>query len=171
MRALTRTRLLQLALAATGALLVDPRAALAQLRAPSLARLSIRNAGRRYAGDRRLFATVSPGVAGRDTATVAFVLDRPANVQLEAVSAGSRSRRTVWRTRKRFAAGAHRLSWRPDAKTEVGAYQLRLTVEDKDGQEADVRSAAAGEADAHDRSGRAGPRRRSRIREAQLRAA
>ena len=68
----SRTHLLRLAAAAAGALLVDPRAAFAQLRAPTLERLSVRNAGKRYAGDRRLFASVSPGVAGRDTATVAF---------------------------------------------------------------------------------------------------
>jgi hypothetical protein len=129
----SRTRLLQLALAATGALLVDPRAALAQLRAPSLARLSVRNAGRRYLGDRRLFASVSPGVAGRDTASVAFTLDRPATVQLEAVSTALRKHTTVWRTQKRFAVGDHRLSWQPDEKTAVGTYVMRLTVEDEDG--------------------------------------
>ena len=44
--------------------------ALARLRAPSLARLSVRNVGRRYAGDRRLFASVSPGVKGRDRASI-----------------------------------------------------------------------------------------------------
>ncbi len=133
MRALTRTRLLQLALATTGALLVDPRAALAQLRAPSLARLSVRNAGRRYLGDRRLYATVSPRVAGRDTATVAFNLDRAATVQLEAVRSAARKRTTVWRTRKRFGAGEHRLSWQPGEELEGGTYLLRLAVEDTAG--------------------------------------
>jgi len=129
----SRTRLLQLALAATGALLVDPRGALARLRAPSLRRLSVRNAGRQYAGDRRLFASVSPGVKGRDTASVAFSLDRPATVQLEAVRTALRRRTTVWETQRRFGPGEHRLSWQPDEKAAVGTYVMRLTVEDGEG--------------------------------------
>src|SRR5215207_10175468 len=126
--AVSRSRLLQLTLAATGALLVDPRAALGQLRAPSLARLSVRNAGRRYVGDRRLFASVSPGVAGRDTASVAFSLDRPATVRLEAVRTALRKRTTVWQTENSFDAGEHLLWWRPDEKTPVSSYVMRLTV-------------------------------------------
>jgi hypothetical protein len=135
MRALTRTRLLQLALATTGALLVDPRVALAQLRAPSLARLSVRNAGRRYAGDRRLFASVSPGVAGRDTASVAFSLDRRATVRLDAVRSETRKRATVWGTQKRLGPGDHSLSWTPSEETPCGTYLMRLTVEDEDGKQ------------------------------------
>jgi hypothetical protein len=131
---LSRTRLLQLALGATGALLANPRAAFAVLRAPSLERLTVRNAGRRYAGDRRLFASVSPGVPGRDTATIAFKLERPATVQLEAIRTAQRNRNSVWRTRKRFGAGKHRLSWRPDEDTEVGSYLMQLTVQDNHGQ-------------------------------------
>jgi hypothetical protein len=131
---LSRTHVLRLALAAAGALLVDPRAALAQLRAPTLERLTIRNAGRRYHGDRRLFATVSPGVAGRDRATIAFKLERPATVQLDAVQATQRSRKSVWRTRKRLGAGKHRLEWRPGADTDVGSYVMQLTVQDQHGK-------------------------------------
>ena len=133
-RALTRTRLLHLALAAAGALLV-PRAGLAQLRAPSLAALSVRNAGRRYAGDRRLFASVSPGVAGRDTASVAFSLDRPATVRLDAVRSETRKRTTVWGTQKRFGPGDHSLSWKPNEETPAGTYLMRLMVKDKDGRQ------------------------------------
>ena len=132
-RAVSRTRLLQLALAAGAALLVDPRAAFAQLRAPSLARLSVRNRGRRYFGDRQLFASVSPGVAGRDTASVAFSLDRPATVQLEAVRTALRKRTTVWQTEQFFDVGYHRLWWRPGEETPVGSYVMRLTVEDESG--------------------------------------
>jgi hypothetical protein len=131
---LSRTHVLRLALAAAGALLVDPRAALAQLRAPTLERLAVRNAGRRYAGDRRLFATVSPGVGGRDRATIAFKLERPATVQLDAIQATQRTRRSVWRTRKRLGAGKHRLSWHPDGDTEVGSYLMQLTVQDRNGK-------------------------------------
>ena len=117
--AVSRTRLLQLAVAACAALLVDSRAALAQLRAPSLARLSVRNRGRQYFGDRRLFASVSPGVAGRDTASVAFSLDRPATVRLEAVRTALRKRTTVWQTEQFFEEGYHRLWWRPDEKSNA----------------------------------------------------
>ena len=131
--AVSRTRLLQLALAATGALLVDPRAALASLRAPTLARLSVRNVGRRYAGDRRLFASVSPGVQGRDRASIRFMLDRPATVRLEAVRTALRRRTTVWATEQQLEAGAQRIWWKPDAKLPVGTYVMRLTVEDADG--------------------------------------
>ena len=131
----SRTHLLRLALAATGALLVAPREALALLRAPALERLVVRNAGRRYAGDRRLFATISPGVKGRDTATVAFKLERAATVQLDAIQATQRNRRSVWRTRKRLGAGKHRLSWRPAEDTDVGSYLMQLTVEDQHGKQ------------------------------------
>jgi hypothetical protein len=131
--AVSRTRLLQLGLAAAGALLVSPRAALAQLRAPSLAGLSVRNRGPRYFGDRRLFASVSPGVAGRDTASVAFSLDRPATVRLEAVRTALRKRTTVWQTEQFFDVGYHRLWWRPSEETPVGSYVMRLTVEDESG--------------------------------------
>jgi N,N-dimethylformamidase beta subunit-like protein len=130
----SRMHVLRLALAAAGALLVDPRVALAQLRAPTLERLTVRNAGRRYAGDRRLFATVSPGVAGRDRATIGFKLERPATVQLDAIQATQRTRKSVWRTRKRFGAGKHRLSWRPGEDTEVGSYLMQLTVQDRQGK-------------------------------------
>jgi hypothetical protein len=130
----SRTHLLRLALAATGAMLIAPREALALLRAPTLERLVVRNAGRRYSGDRRLFATVSPGVRGRDRATIAFKLERRALVQLDAISASQRSRKSVWRTRKRFGAGKHRLSWRPGKDTEVGSYLMQLTVQDREGK-------------------------------------
>ena len=131
----SRTRLLQLALAAAGALLVDPRAALAQLRAPSLAGLSVRNAGRKYLGDRRLFATVSPGVAGRDTASVAFSLERPATVRLDAIRSETRKRTSVWGIQKRLGPGDHSLSWKPSEKTPGGTYLMRLKVEDRDGNQ------------------------------------
>ena len=131
--AVTRTRLLQLTLAATGALLVNPRAALASLRAPTLARLSVRNVGRRYAGDRKLFASVSPGVQGRDRASIRFMLDRPATVRLEAVRTALRRRTTVWTTEQQLEAGAQRIWWKPDPKLPVGTYVMRLTVEDADG--------------------------------------
>ena len=129
----TRSRLLQFALVAGGALVANPRAALARLRAPSVARLSVRNVGRRYVGDRRLFASVSPGVQGRDRASVRFTLDRPATVRLEAVRTALRRRTTVWATELQLDAGKQRIWWKPDAKLPVGTYVMRLTVEDAEG--------------------------------------
>ena len=128
--AVTRTRLLELAALAAGALLVDPKVALARLRAPSLARLSVRNIGRRYSGDRQLFASVSPGVKGRDRASIRFALDRPATVRLEAVRTALRRRTTVWQTDLQLEPGAHRIWWKPDEKVAVGTYVMRLTVDD-----------------------------------------
>ena len=125
-----RTRLLELVALAAGALFVDPKVALARLRAPSLARLSVRNIGRRYSGDRRLFASVSPGVKGRDRASIRFALDRPATVRLEAVRTALRRRTTVWQTELRLQQGAHRIWWKPDEKVAVGTYVMRLTVDD-----------------------------------------
>ncbi|MSO95081.1 MAG: hypothetical protein EXQ81_04715, partial [Thermoleophilia bacterium] len=54
--------LLALGIAPAGTALAGVRRTHAALR------LTARNVGRRYAGDRTLFATVSPGVPGRDTA-------------------------------------------------------------------------------------------------------
>ena len=130
---LSRTRLLQLAGSAAGLLLVDPRAALARVRAPSAARLSVRNVGRRYRGDRALFASVSPGVRGRDRASIRFALDRPATVRLEALRTALRRRTVVWQAEQQLPAGPNRIWWKPDPKLPVGTYVMRLTVEDEDG--------------------------------------
>jgi hypothetical protein len=128
--ALSRTRLLRLAATAVGILLVEPRAALARARAPSVAKLSVRNVGRGYHGDRRFFASVSPGVRGRDRASIRFLLDRPATVRLEALRTALRQRTVVWHLEQQLPAGANRIWWKPDPKLPVGSYVMRLTVED-----------------------------------------
>ena len=94
---LTRAGLIRAALATGAALALAPREALAATRrTPHLRRLAIRNAGRAYAGDRPLLATVSPGVRGRDRAAVSFALDRRAKVRLEAVRTALRKKTVVW---------------------------------------------------------------------------
>jgi hypothetical protein len=110
------------------------RAARAEARA-SLA-LATSNAGRRYAGDRKLFATVSPGVPGRETAVVRFSLNRPAAVTLEAVRTAKRATSVAWRTTERLRPGSHELAWTPDPATAVGSYVMRLTLERGDGTRA-----------------------------------
>ncbi len=129
----SRTRLLEIAALSGVGLLLGPRAALARVRAPSLAKVSVRNIGTRYRGDRRFFASVSPGVPGRDRASIRFSLDRPATVRLEALRTALRQRTVVWEVEQRLPAGANRIWWKPDPKLPVGSYVMRLTVEDDAG--------------------------------------
>ena len=90
--------------------------------------LSAKNIGRRYAGDRALFATVSPGVPGRDTAVVSFALNRAAKVKLEAIHTARRATSVAWTTETRLPPGPHSLTWTPDIATPVGSYVMRLTI-------------------------------------------
>ena len=91
--------------------------------------LTARNAGRRYAGDRSLFATISPGVPGRDAAAVRFTLNRTATVRLEAVRTAKRLTSIAWETEARLRPGTHELNWTPDAAVPVGSYVMRLTLD------------------------------------------
>jgi hypothetical protein len=129
---LTRARLLQLAIAGAAAFVAAPTA-VARVFAPVLREIAARNRGKRFLGDRSLFATVSPGVPGRDTASVSFDLDRRATVRLEAVRTALKKRTVVWQTEKRLTAGEHSLAWTPDIETAVGSYVMRLTVESPQG--------------------------------------
>ncbi len=128
-RAVTRSTLLR---SAAGALLViaaAPRAAgAAGMRALTGLGLTAVNASRRYVGDRRLFATVSPGVQGRDTASIRFTLGRTATVKLEAVRAARRPTNVAWTTESKFPPGTHELRWTPEPATPVGSYVMRLTI-------------------------------------------
>ena len=131
----TRSRLLRSAGGALLTLLLAPRAVRAATgRSSSGLALRASNAGRRYAGDRTLFATVSPGVPGRDTAAVSFSLNRPATVTLEAVRTAKRTTSIAWRTTARLSPGAHELTWTPDPAIQVGSYVMRLTIRHPSGQ-------------------------------------
>ncbi len=130
---MTRGRLLGLAAAGASALYAAPRglAAAVGSGAPRLFRIKVRNTGASYAGDRRLLATVSPGVLGRDTAAVDFFLERAATVRLEAVRAvGLKRREIVWEQARRLPPGDHALRWAPPTGTAVGSYLARLVVQD-----------------------------------------
>ena len=109
---LTRTRLLQAAIGGAAAFGLVPggKAVAAKLRAPHLFRIAVRNPGRSYLGDRRLFATVSPSVPGRDAARIAFQLDRPGKVKLEALRTALRNIGTVWQVEYEFPA-RHARCW------------------------------------------------------------
>ena len=131
---LTRSRFLRGALGTAGALALAPsRGWAAALTAPRLIGISVRNTGGRYEGDRPLFATVSPGVFGRDTAAVSFELKRAATVQVDVVRTALRQRKVVWTTRTTLPVGRQSLTWTPAADIPVGTYVVRLTVESDTG--------------------------------------
>ncbi len=134
-RAMTRRQLLGLTLAGASALgPLGTAARAARSLPPVLWGIAVRNAERRYRGDRRLFATVAPGVPGRDTAVVGFHLPAPATVRLDAVRTQNRPHRVVSSRVADLPAGPAELTWAPGVTTPVGSYVLRLTVA-RDGQE------------------------------------
>ena len=127
---ITRSRFLLSAGGALFTLALARGSALASGQHPLAAlALTARNTGRRYAGDRSLFATVSPGVPGRDTAAVRFTLNRAATVKLEAVRTAKRLTSVAWETEARLRPGQHELRWTPDAAAAVGSYVMRLTID------------------------------------------
>jgi hypothetical protein len=131
---LTRGRLVRLALAGAGALLVGPRVARAAgARAARISSLAVRNVSRRYRGDRTLFATVSPGVAGRDAAVVSFELPRASTVRVEAVRTVKSAGTVQWTNQLELPAGAHEIEWQPSLATPVGSYVMRLSVNQSGG--------------------------------------
>ena len=105
-------------------LVVAPGKAAAAMRGAGAALgVSARNVGRRYAGDRPLFATVSPGIPGRDAAAIRFRLPHPASIRLEAVQTALRTSKIVWETNARLGRGEHVVNWVPDVGTPVGSYR------------------------------------------------
>ena len=87
---------------------------------PQLLGLRVSNGGTPFAGDTPWLATVSPNGDGfRDRAFFRFKLDRPATIEVRVVATDEARRpaRTVWRTRRRLAAGPHTIAWRPARRT------------------------------------------------------
>ena len=129
----TRRRLLRLA-AAAGLVGALPAEALARdTKSPKALALSVRGSKLRFAGDRPMFVTIAPGVAGRDVATVRFGLDRRALVQVDAVLMGIGTGSVVWTRQATLRPGAHEIAWQPATDTPVGSYVMRLTLS-KDGR-------------------------------------
>jgi N,N-dimethylformamidase beta subunit-like, C-terminal len=95
---------------------------------PKAALLSVLGSKPRAKGDRALLATISPGVQGRDTATVSFSLDRRALVQLDAVRMGIRKGDVAWTRQLTLGAGRHEIRWHAAPATPVGSYVMRLTL-------------------------------------------
>ena len=131
-RRISRRRLLARGAGALVALGLMPGAARAGIRrAPAAFTLSARNMGRRFAGDRTMFATVSPGVPGRDVAAITFRLSAPSSVRVEAVRTANRNSQVVWETKSAFGRGEHTVEWAPVPETAVGSYVMRLTLVDR----------------------------------------
>ena len=126
---LTRRGLLRLA--AVGALASGALPGLARGArnlAPALDALSVESAAP-FAGDRRLLATVDPASAERDRAVLRFLLDRPADVLVEAIQVGQGGEHSVWEARATLSQGRHRFLWKPAPDVKPGTYVMRLTVE------------------------------------------
>jgi hypothetical protein len=101
-------------------------------RAPALSGIEVASSPR-FAGDRRLLATISPNGDGiRDQAVVRFRLSRAASVRLDVVRTDTlrpgRPQTIVTSIRRHFRAGRRRLVWRPAGKIEPRTYLLRLSV-------------------------------------------
>jgi hypothetical protein len=127
---LTRGRFLRACLGGLATSLLLPVRAWGRDLAPRVAGLGVRGAAKPFAGDRSMFATVAPGVPGRDAATVLFRLERQARVRLDAVRTGIGSSSVRWTKETALGPGSHELAWRPTADTPVGSYVMRLTVAD-----------------------------------------
>ena len=134
---LTRSRFLRAALGTAGALALAPSRSWAAATRSAAGRASrCETPGAAYEGDRALFATVSPGVPGRDTAVVSFELS--ARRASSSTSSGPRcaSARSSGRLAERLASGQQSMTWTPDPDTAVGTYVIRLTVESGNGRDA-----------------------------------
>src|SRR5947199_26204 len=99
---------------------------------PRLLGLSVSNGGRPFSGDTRQLATVSPNGDGlRDRAIARFRLDQAATVRMQVVATGQAlgPGRVVWRTKRRLAAGAHRLAWAPQRSARRQGRAIRLLAQ------------------------------------------
>jgi hypothetical protein len=103
---------------------------------PRLLGLRVSNGGTPFAGDTPWLTTVSPNGDGfRDRALIRFALDRAATVDVRVVATDEARRavQTVWKKRKRLAAGPHTIVWRPDRSTPDRTYLVRFSLTGKTG--------------------------------------
>jgi hypothetical protein len=103
---------------------------------PRLIGLRVSNGGTPFAGDGPLLATVSPNGDGlRDRAIVRFWLDRPATVELQVVVTNEvrRTVQTIWKIRRSFGRGAHKLVWKPKRNAIERTYLLRFIAIGRNG--------------------------------------
>ena len=87
----------------------------------------------KYAGDRRLFVTISPNGDGvRDMAKISFTLTERATVRLRIARTLSRPE-VIYEKVARFGPGRHVFNWSPDRTTAPRTYLTLLDVRDAAG--------------------------------------
>ena len=87
----------------------------------------------KYAGDRRLFVTISPnGDRVRDMAKIGFTLSERATVRLRIARTVS-TPTTVYEATATFGRGRHAFNWRPEPGTAARTYLTLLEITDAAG--------------------------------------
>ena len=87
----------------------------------------------KYAGDRRLFVTISPNGDGvRDIAKISFTLTERATVRLRIARTLSRPE-VIYEKTARLGPGRHVFNWSPDPTTAPRTYLTLLDVRDASG--------------------------------------
>lgn len=127
--------MLLLGLGASGAAKVQlAHAGSARLARP-LRRLTVRNLGRAFVGDRDRFATVSPRSVGRrNTAALSVDLDRKLDVVFEVASRHGAGQTVHSRTPLQLPRGASEIPWTPKPSTRPGSYLLRVRAAAPEGK-------------------------------------
>jgi hypothetical protein len=135
---MTRRSLLQravafalLGLGVSGAGRVRPAAAGRLATLSPLRRISVRNGGRAFLGDRQRFATISPRSVGggRDAAWLSVTSERKVNAVFEVASRHSAGQVVHSRTEVELPRGKSEIPWTPAPSTAPGSYLLRIRSE------------------------------------------
>ena len=101
--------------------------------------VGVRNGGIPFAGDRRLFATVSPRSSGpRGEAIMETSVSKALDAVLEIVSRHGTGAKVVARQPVTLAPGKNEIPWRPAPKTAPGSYILQLRPSVKEGTPAPI---------------------------------
>jgi hypothetical protein len=136
---LTRRRLIAHALVAAAGLAALGSARVARGATAFVRGVAVRNGGAPFAGDRRLFATVSPRSGGaRGRAIVEASVSQDLDAVLEVVSRNGVGARVVAREPVTLTAGLNEISWQPAPSAAPGSYILRLRPFSRDGSPAQV---------------------------------
>jgi hypothetical protein len=135
----TRRRLVAHALLGAAGLVALGSARVARGATAVVRGVAVRNGGAPFAGDRRLFATVSPRSGGaRGLAIIEASASRDLDAVLEVVSRNGVGARVLSREPVTLAAGLNAISWQPAPSAAPGSYILRLRPFSRDGSPAQV---------------------------------
>ena len=136
---MTRSRFLARILAGVAGLAAVGPARLAWSATGLVRGVGIRNAGVAFAGDRRLFATVSPRSAGaRGSVILEASAAQKVDAVLEVVSRHGTGPRVLSRQPVALVPGRNEVPWRPAPKTAPGSYILQLRSAGKEGSPSPV---------------------------------